>query len=46
MIILMKAAKDKFIFRVFGKDYLSYIQSISNKINFSRVYDLNSKNSN
>tara|TARA_B100001093_G_scaffold126525_1_gene119090 strand:+ start:344 stop:1807 length:1464 start_codon:yes stop_codon:yes gene_type:complete len=40
---LIKAAKDKFIFRVFDKDYLSYIESILNKINYSRVYDLNSK---
>lgn len=42
---LVKVASDKFIFRVFDKDYLSYFQSsISNKINYTKVYNLNSKN--
>ena len=40
---LIKLGKDRYIFRVIDKDYLSYIQSISNKINYSRIYDLNSK---
>ena len=40
---MIKVARDKFIFRVFDKNYLSYIQSISNKLNYTRVYNLNSK---
>lgn len=40
---LIKLGKNRYIFRVIDKDYLSYIQSISNKINYSRIYDLNSK---
>ena len=40
---LIKLGKDRFVFRVIDKDYLNYIQTISNKINYSRIYDLNSK---
>ncbi|MDC3221407.1 hypothetical protein OAT80_02950, partial [Flavobacteriaceae bacterium] len=40
---LIKLAGDKIIFRVFDKDYLSYIKSISNQLNYSRVYNLNSR---
>ena len=40
---LIKLAGDKIIFRVFDKAYLSYIQSMSNQLNYSRVYNLNSR---